>query len=146
MLHTLRERLSKLLFLRTADLGAFEYAAPCHEGPVWGSRDVAMVIPANDRSGPLFPEGRRSRSVNQALAANGWKSSALRSSVTWTMPRGVINVRCGKSDCCSGGPCERRDWPSDGKAMLENVARRTASDPAPIGRQKCAQPTRGAQF
>ncbi len=37
---------------RTADLGALDYAAPCHEGPVWGSRAAAMAILANDRNGP----------------------------------------------------------------------------------------------
>jgi hypothetical protein len=37
---------------RTADLGALDYAARCHEGPVWGSRAAAMVILANDRCGP----------------------------------------------------------------------------------------------
>ena len=37
---------------RTADLGALDYAARCHEGPVWGSRAAAMVILAIDRCGP----------------------------------------------------------------------------------------------
>lgn len=47
-------------FVRTAYLGALNYAAPCLEGPVWGSRAAAIVILA-DR-----PE--RAERADQAIA------------------------------------------------------------------------------
>ena len=40
-------------FARTADLGALDDAARCHEGPVWGSRAAATVSPAKVGSGPV---------------------------------------------------------------------------------------------
>ena len=37
----------KVRSVRTAYLGVLNYAAPCLEGPVWGSRAAAMVILAD---------------------------------------------------------------------------------------------------
>lgn len=55
-------------FLRTADLGALDYTAQCHEGPVWASRAAATVILANDGCGPNPDECTRSQGLARSAS------------------------------------------------------------------------------